>query len=306
MSDSDEPHDSLREAWIESLLACAARREDHDVRIADAMARIDPPTSSDSSANVFPAANTRRRAVRWGLLGLATTVLLMIYLAWGTNQTRAIAAVKRSRLAAAEPTARRYKMRLTRLTPGGTPQDVDADLFVKGNDRFTLRVPGPLFGTSLWLGNDGEEPWVVAPIGPIRKGRGLVLSHWLRQRGKLDTPYLHVSSLLTQMASGYRLRKVADETLTLTNGATEVCDHIIGEAELNEPSELPKRPDVIELWCDRSGVAMRLEARWSLAEDDFGLRTLAIAFEKNDPAIDDSWFTAEGHAGGNRPVIRVE
>ena len=310
MASPKEPREEWRDSWIESLLQSATKQEDHSRRIDRAMNQI---TESEDGAVASRAQSpwVRRSVLRWGIVAVAASILVVMYFALDSQQTRAIAAVKRSLGSAAEPIARSYKLQIAHRTPEGamrrsrapSTRQIDGDLFVKGIDRFALQLPGPVFGANLWLGNDGAEPWVVPPLGPVRKGQGLVLSQWLRAQGELDTPYLHVSSLLTRMAKGYRLRMLPDESVARSGGATEVCQHILAE---RESTGRPRWPDVIELWCDREGVAVLVEARWTLAEDEFGAQSMTVRLDDTKPSLDDSWFSAEGHHAADRPTIRVE
>jgi hypothetical protein len=66
-------------------------------------------------------------------------------------------------------------------------------------------------------------------------------------------------------------------------------------------------PETIDLWADHeSGMAMRLVARWKLAEGVAGRESIAITFRKEETSLSEAWFTAEGHYEGSRPTIRSD
>ena len=181
---------------------------------------------------------------------------------------------------------------------------MDFDLFVRGQECFALRHSGLLPATSFWFGKNASEEWVVPPVGPVRKGTDMVLSRWLRAQGELDTPYLHVTSLLTRMSSGYRLRSLPDEEVTSPNGVTEWCQHTRADLEAPDESNLP---DTIELWSSRdTAMAVRIVARWNVAEGESGTESVALAFESEKPLLAEDWFTAESHYEGRRIIMRVD
>jgi hypothetical protein len=304
MNDKEKTdYKQLRQDWIESLLVSATARQDHEDRIARAMRHIglESPASTQS---VAPGRN-ESHPVRWAAMGVAATLLLALFLVaqnFGTSRS-AMAAVERSLNVAAQRTARKYVLQLEYRTANGNKLQIDNELFVQGNERFALRHPGLLPGTSFWLGQDGSEAWVLPAFGPVRKGDNTVLSRWLRSRQALDTPYLHVTTLLTRMSRGYRLEKLADEEVAMPDGATAVCRHVRGKLKA---ADQPNLPDTVELWASReTGVAVRMVARWQLAAGEFGRQKLVLAFQHEEPSLADDWFTAEGHLDGRRPVMRV-
>jgi hypothetical protein len=215
-----------------------------------------------------------------------------------------MAAVQRSLNVAAELMTRRYQLQIRYRDAADEVGQIDVDLFVRGHDRFTLSHPGLLPGTSFWLGTDSSDEWVVPPVGPVRKGNDMVLSRWLRSREELDTPYLHVTSLLTRMSRGYRLASIPDQEIELPDGQTEICQVIQAELETADEANLP---DTIELWSSReTGMAMRIAARWNLAEGDVGKESVVLTFQADEPSLGDEWFTAEAHFEGRRAITRVD
>lgn len=305
MSNQDNPkRDELRQAWIDSLLVTATKQQDHSQRIAEAMSQIEsadeslPDGSTQQQARRFLA-----RFVGWPTFGIAATVLLAVLLTFraGGNQT-AMAAIQRSLDVAAQRLTRKYSLDVTYRSLLGKPGKVAAELYVQGNDRLAIRHPGLLPRSNFWLGRDGDQSWVVPAFGPVIKGDVSVLERYLRSHEQLDTPYLHVSTMLHQMKTkGFRLKMLADEEISMDDGRSFICRHIQATASKSQDPELPK---AIELWTSReTGMAVRLIARWDLAEGQAGRESVVMTFQQNEPDLSNAWFTAEGHYTGRRPVI---
>ena len=300
--DEKMPGDEFREAWVESLLTSVANPQDHTDRVARAMEQIhaEPDT-------LTWVALVRRRSLslRWGAVAVAASALLALFLLVDAGSSRtAMAAVTRSLNVASELMTRKYQLQVQYRDAADNVSQIDIDLFVRGHDRFTLSHPGLLPGTSFWLGTDSSEEWVVPPVGPVRKGNDMVLSRWLRSRGELDTPYLHVTSLLNRMSRGYRLASMPDQEIELPDGTTHLCQVIEAELETTDEANLP---ETIELWSSRdSGMAMQIIARWNLGEADVGKESVVVTFQGDEPSIGDEWFTAEAHFEGLRDIKRVD
>lgn len=301
MLNNNDPsqREQAREAWIEALLASAARPQDHSERIVRAMDEI---RSLEANS---PPDRSRTRWIPWVALALAASLFVGAF-TWFSQMTTptALAAVRRSIQVAARPETRKYTLTLTVRSATGPPEQIENELYVRGADRFALRRPGLLLGKSLWLGQDGEEAWVVPPVGPVRKGDALVLSRWLRSHRDLETPYLHVATLLKRMSDGYRLEELPDESIETPSGSVESCLHIRGTRKAVSDAN---RPSLIELWTNRdTGVAMRLIAHW----DEFGteprVASIEIVFRGDEPELQDNWFTAESHYRGRRVIVRVD
>jgi hypothetical protein len=304
---NDQEHskrDELRESWIDSLLTSATKPQDHSQRIARAMDRIE---ADQRTARPKPAKQFRSRRMLWSTMGVVAAVLLLAFQLFpnGGEQT-AIAAVQRSLDVAAERTIRHYWLEVNYQAAGGQTRTTRNDLYVEGNDRFALRYPALLPGTSLWLGQDGDEAWVLPAFGPVLKGDNTMLTRWLETRGQPATPYLHVTTVLNRMNSrGYRLKTVSnDESVAISDSASVACRHIRTERTATQE---PGFPETIDLWAGHeSGMAMRLVARWKSAEGVAGRESVVITFRKEETMLSEAWFTAESHYEGTRPTIRFD
>jgi hypothetical protein len=295
--------DELRDAWIESLLVTATRPQNHAERIARAMSQIE---SGPVGVHLADAGRKRRRFVSWMAIGATAAVFLASLLLVQDGGTQsAMAAIQRSLDVAAQRITRKYLLEVEYRPANGRPSKITNDLYVQGNDRFALRHPGLLPGTSFWVGRNGAESWVLPAIGPVLKGDNTVLSRWLRSHDELDTPYLHVTTVLARMMSrGFRLETLRDEEFAVPNGPPVECQHIRAHRKM---SDQPGLPETIELWASReSGMAVRLVARWTLAEGESGRESVVLTFQNEEPSLSGAWFSAEGHYAGRRPMMRFD
>ena len=296
--------DELRESWIESLLISATNPQDHSKRIAQALDRIE---ADHLTAPPKPAPQFRSRRMLWSTMGVVAALLLLALLLFPNGGARsAMAAVQRSLDVAAERTIRKYWLEVNYQAASGQTNTIRNDLYVEGNDRFALRHPGMLPGTSFWLGQDGDEAWVLPAFGPVLKGDNTILSKWLETRGQPAAAYLHVSTVLDRMMSrGYRLETASSkESVDISNSVSVTCLHIRAE---RTAAQEPGLPETIDLWASHeTGMAIRLVARWKLAEGVAGRESVVITFRNQEDTLSDAWFTAEGHYEGKRPTMRFD
>jgi hypothetical protein len=300
--DEESKQHPFRDFWIESLLTSAVTPQDYAAHVARAMKRINEPEAT----HVAEVARTPRKSLRWGAIAIAASVLLALSFVLDSDGTsaKAMAAVQRSLYVAADQMTRKYLLQVQYRIPNGYEPQIDYELYVQGHNRFVLRHPGLLPGNSFWLGKNETDEWVVPPIGPVRIGSDMVLSRWLASHQQLDTPYLHVTTLLTRMSQGYRLEKLSDEEVALPEGTKVACQHI--RAELEVTDEL-NPPDTIELWVSReSGMAIRIVVRWSLADGQAGRESIALTFQSDEPTLSDEWFAPEAHYQGSRVIMRID
>ncbi len=296
--------DEFREVWIESLLVSAANPQEHTDRVARAMEQIGKDSDAPHSVD---AVREQARSLRWWTLAIAASFLLVLLFLVDSGGTsgKAVAAVERSLNAAAELMTRKYLLQVEYRPAFGGARTIDHQLYVQGKDRFALQHPGLLPGTSFWLGHAGVDSWVVPAIGPVLKGDDTFLSRWIRSREELNTPFLHITTLLTRMMSrGYQLETLSDEEIVMPDGLAVECQHIRAQRmSANEPDG----PDIIDLWASlESGMAMRLIARWELAEDEIGRESVVLTFQHDEPLLGEEWFTAEAHYEGQRTILRAD
>ena len=306
MNNEHTSHDRNREALIDALLTAAYVDERMAVtkRVDQVMQQIELKRSAPRRPAYEPTRVTGRIWNRWVSMAIAASLLgaMFIGLQYFDPAQQALAAIEQSLVAAAEQVARKYIIPVT-LKDGRKVREIENDLYVEGNDRFALRHPALLPGADLWLGKNGGTTWVVPAIGPVLTGNDLALSRWLSSQEQFSTPYLHVTTVLDRMSRGYRLQKLGESTIRSVAGNDVVCRHVVGELKSEANQELPT---TIELWSDaESGMAIRIEARWSLSASESGREKVVIEFA-DQPDLPDNWFEAEGHYSGSRSKITLD
>jgi len=299
--------DGLRESYIDALLSVAYDQDHGSLanRIEQVMQRIEQEkrVASDRSSNAAPIA-TRKTWNRWISIAIAASLLVAMSFALQSVSPiqPALAAIEKSIAAAAEQIARKYLVTVT-YRSGEQSYEIENDLYVKGHNRFALRHPAVVPGADLWLGKNGDATWVVPAIGPVLTGNDLALSRWLSAQEQMSTPYLHVTTVLDRMSRGYQLRELEESTIRSSDGTHVDCRHVVGERKGDANTSLPA---TIELWSDKaSGVAIRVEASWSLAASESGRQKVVIEFV-GQPELPDNWFEAEGHYSGSRGKITFD
>lgn len=304
------PGDPLRDALLDALLHAALNRDPDSLQrqVQKAMLQIGNPVP------VVPAAVDRkegagrpvgRRWSRWVSMGLAAGILAVLFAGnqFFDSSRVAMAAVQKSLAAAKQPVARQYRIVVTCRGADGHRFEVHNDLYVDGPDRFALRHPGLLPGTSLWLGRSGDRAWVVPAFGPVLEGDSLGLDRWAASHGDLKTPYLHLTAMLERMERGYRLKEGPREVVRRPDGTAVTCRHISGKLRLLAGRSLPAE---IGLWAEESsGMAERLTAVWRPGSNPAGREELQMEFV-GTPELTDEWFLASGHSGGSRRTVRFE
>ncbi|MEM6776447.1 MAG: hypothetical protein AAF670_02250 [Planctomycetota bacterium] len=259
--------------------------------------------TAPSAKTASRAANATRRFVEWGTIGVAATVLLAFGILQFVEGPTALASVQRSLKAAAEMTTRKYLLQVEIQPPFGPAFTREHELYVQGKDRFALRLTGLFQRRKTWLGQDGQDYWVVPPSGSVLTGTDPSLhSRWVRSTGKeLDRegevneiPLTHVTTMLQRMSEGYDLAVLDDKRTEIANGDVIQCQRILATRAAGGTAS--DRPDTIELWASReTGIPIRIQARWNLAVGAVGKKSAVLSFQREESSIADEWFSADGH-----------
>ncbi len=308
MNKDHSQREELRDSMMDSLLQSAFETgtTGNETRIESVMERIDREQPTRATV---PASRNRQQSPRrwkqWMSWAVAASVLITLIVVVQTTGSSgvAMAAVERSLAVAKEFVARQYRVTVSLRSPDQKTADIESDLYVQGSDRFALRHPALLPGTSFWLGTDGKEAWLVPAIGPVRVGDETGLGRWFSQRESLSTPYLHVETILARMKRGYQLQELPDESIEVPGGKPIVCKHVVGTLRWNRAE---KAPDKIELWSDsQTGVAIRLDATWNEPSGALGHEKISLVLV-DEPELSNDWFTATGHSPPNRRILRFD
>ena len=289
------------DALLDALFGNSKRRSES--LVSGGLMRLrDTATDSDDSyemsdrrRNGFKA---RSRILIWGFAVAALTLIAVTVRVFDTSQT-AIAAVDASIAQSLREIGRSYAVTTRfRLTEIKTVER-NADLFVKGGNRFAIRGESLLVARPVWFGSDRGKAWVVPPRGAVLEGDTENLMHWVIGQKDIATPYLHLSTMLKRLRDFYALKSLPDQWVKIGNENVR-CRHILGKLE-SEGSV--HHPDVIELWSEtESGFAVRLIARWHLSKWEVGRESLQIQFQE-PVELHDYFFTPDAHGGKNRPRI---
>ena len=238
---------------------------------------------------------------QWIVLATAATVLIAVMLPVFDTSRSAMAAVNRSLQQALNDVGRRYELKTRiRIAPDNVIVN-EADLYVKGGNRFAIRVIGPLKARplNLWIGNSFDRAWVVPPIGPVLLGNRRSLADWVSQRNDIATPYLHISSIIERMQNEVELEVLPDTQLQLVGHDFE-CQHIVATMPNTTHPQAPSR---IELWSEKStGIAIKLIVDWKIGENQLGRERLSVVFAEKI-SLEDSFFTPAEHGGRERSKI---
>lgn len=172
------------------------------------------PPSAGASRGPSPA-DTPSARLTWALwssplLAVAAAVLLAAWVILGTTQPddrlTAAQAVQQALSNSLEPVVREYLVQRTVRRPLGGQKVLEASLFVQGNDRLLIRQRSNLPPGAIWrICQNGDEAWLVPPAGPVLVGRADLVESLLSEKIDLDTPYLHVTTILQRLKDRYEL-----------------------------------------------------------------------------------------------------
>ncbi|MEM7560280.1 MAG: hypothetical protein AAF394_14265 [Planctomycetota bacterium] len=282
--------DAILDAYFEN---CVTRSQE---LVTDGLRRI--KALEQAPEKQVPKEVSRKRVWnRLMLVPLATAAILLLTLML-PNQTSkpAMAAVSLSIQRALEDIGRKYSLTCLLKSSSGNEMYRNANLYVKGGDRFAIETESLLGFGPLWLGSSEGKAWVVPPIGPVLEGDQENLLSWVDQSDEVSTPYLHISTILYRIQDSYALT-VKPETILWANTKEYECQYIVGSRKDISDEQLPKR---IELWVDaRSGIAVRVKMNWGLAPGESGRESLTVEYV-DEVALDDTFFLPESHGGSSR------
>ena len=292
-----------------------SQAQQNSARVDRALAALDgSPGAADADVSGLPETipfkrqppTSRRRWVT-GLLSAAALLLAAFFLWTNPQAPTAEAAVLEASRIAEQPTDRQYRV----IARGGDLQtklplpmavETQAMLYVRG-DRFAIRFRNPL-GAIVWSGCQGDECWLVPPIGPVLTGERLETlgQRLLGRDADADQPderlpVLHLSRILQRMPEHYELDWLPDEP---SGPGGPICRRIAGRRRVD--SEL--WPERIDLWIAiGSAVVERALLTWQAA-DDRVIGSLDVQLVGREPQPDD-FYTHAAHHAGDRPVLQL-
>ncbi len=200
-----------------------------------------------------PCARRHRRWVSYVLAGCFLLSALIWYQQRGPGN-RAYAAIEKC--LSISPKLREYRLTTHRFGSNGQAHATSMQLYLDDRDRFVLSHPSLLRLGTTWIGGDATHRWIVPPLGPVLVGGEEVVGHWLTRKS-VNSPFLHIHSILSRVKRSYRLKWQGE--VTIDNPFAEKCQHV--KATLLVPRS--QLPETIDLWFDESsGFAVRMRLAW--------------------------------------------
>ena len=285
---------------FERLVETARCESSPDVDVtASVMDRLSV-SASDGPAQKL-GNRVRRNVVRWSVV--ASIFAAAVWIGWfaRTESNQALAAIQQARHTLAMPSDRTYTITVEGQSPRGLTHERQATLFARGTDHFVFKIAGP-FGTDILAGSDGNESWLIPPVGPVLIGSdSLLIDRWLSQE-RVPIPLLSLDETLHRLESRYNLSVVSDEIgSTADIGHRSTMTDSIRVIGRRRPEEA-MIPDTVELWSNRtSGILQRLELRWSDAEPRPGPQSITVVLKSEEQLAAD-FFIHTRHHPPEKPV----
>lgn len=251
---------------------------------------------------VVPYPTGARRPHMIPLIAAAAAMLLVsiVWFSVGENNT-AYAAVQRALDNALADVDREYRVRAELQGPLEIRRDVEATLYVRGAEKFAVRHPGLLRKREIWAGSNGQQGWLVPPIGPVLVNEDQdLIKKWLQEK-VVSTPFLQITSILERMADKYDLEKLPAEKLPDLEGTdADIKWQRIRGTTKDRKTDGPK---TIELWSHpRTGAAQRLILDWQGTPGKANVNQITLDLI-GQPKLADDWYEHSGHHQG-RMVIQ--
>lgn len=285
---------------FEHLAESARCESPPDVDVTAAV--MDRLSASTSDAPTQKLSNhLRRNVVRWTVV--ASISAAVVWIGWfaRTESNQALAAIQQARHTLAKPTDRTYTITVEGQSPLGLTHERQATLCARGADHFVFKIAGP-FGTDILAGSDGNESWLIPPVGPVLVGTdSLLIDRWLSQE-RVPIPLLSLDETLQRLESRYNLSVVNDEAGSAADHEQRSTKtdsiHVVGRRRPKEAMI----PDTVELWSNRtSGVLQRLKLRWSDAVSRPGPRTITVVL-RSEEQLGTDFFSHVRHHRLDKPV----
>lgn len=313
--------------WVHGLLleSQQSQRESQAERIQRAMRAL-PEHPGESPAELLPnphvavvskssgPARTHKPPSKWSRWVIVAAVLLCVGMLWqiGGGVTPAQAAVEQALQVAAEIRDRQFRV-IAELQPSeGDLQHIESQLFVRGPNEFVLNHPGLLPGARLWIGTDGQVIWMVPQIGPVMVSReNGPLKDWLNQF-HVSTPYLQLTTVLTNLRERYTVQELPAENLSSTTleSTEQRFRRIHGTCRVsltNSGSSIAKLlPSDIDLWVHpNTGEVRRLVLNWPALPSGVPRAVQRVTFDlvdMNPQPVD--WYQHQSHHHPDRRIVR--
>ncbi len=303
---SDQQRASIDDRFVEALLQEAYLSErdasSEEERVKRLMQALDGSEVLRPTDELAKPNHVRVRHRRWVSYVLAGCFLLFAFI-WYQQRgpgNRAYAAIEKC--LSISPKLREYRLTTHRIGSNGQAHATSMQLYFDDRDRFVLSHPSLLRLGTTWIGGDATHRWIVPPLGPVLVGGEEIVGHWLTRKS-VNSPFLHIHSILSRVKRSYRLEWQGE--VTIDNPFAEKCQHV--KATLLVPRS--QLPETIDLWFDESsGFAVRLRLAWERkigSEDDTSQRTEWHFEYAGEPTLQENWFEYQGHVHRERRVRTI-
>ncbi len=238
---SDQQRASIDDRFVEALLQEAYLSErdasSEEERVKRLMQALDGSEVLRPTDELAKPNHVRVRHRRWVSYVLAGCFLLFAFI-WYQQRgpgNRAYAAIEKC--LSISPKLREYRLTTHRIGSNGQAHATSMQLYFDDRDRFVLSHPSLLRLGTTWIGGDATHRWIVPPLGPVLVGGEEIVGHWLTRKS-VNSPFLHIHSILSRVKRSYRLEWQGE--VTIDNPFAEKCQHV--KATLLVPrSQLLKR-----------------------------------------------------------------
>ncbi|MCD0459226.1 hypothetical protein [Roseiconus lacunae] len=259
---------------------------------------VELPSANSKGARLLSRRNVAR-------LTLAAVVMLIVGVAvsLSVGGNTAYATVMRA-MRNVYPT-RQYHVQMINRWPVVGDRNVAAMLYISRDGEFCLQHPGWLPGGEMWLGGDETSRWLVPRMGPVIVGDQLMVGSVLQPQG-LNSPLLHMQTLLTRFSESYSLELADDERIVRTDDTASkvLCHHVVGTIiHRDDNTSAVPLPVQIDLWANfETGVAERIILRWSDDAGNYMPRRWQIDLV-GYPDLSSEWFQHTAHSRPGQIVL---
>ncbi|MBX9652788.1 hypothetical protein K2Y11_04135 [bacterium] len=264
----------------------------------DVLYQLDRPVSSRKQLATKVVSAGRRWLISSLSIAAGLAAVVSLWFVTEANTPSALAAVEQARIEARRPIDRHYQIKLDLPAI----KSLDADLYLRGDDRLALHLAGPL-DVSAWLGINGDEAWFVPRIGPAIVTKDVDrMQERLEDLASMPIPMLNITRVLDTIERDYELTLASDHSAQeFVDG--QVLQHV---RAVKRSGFRPLLPERIEFWSQPdSGVIVRMTLVWTELVDKLAVRRVEFLLADQKTQETDL-YEHSGHHAPEFPVLRLD
>lgn len=273
------------------------KRAGDQTLLSNVLQQLDQPVASRRQLASTMVSAGRRWLISSLSLAAGLAVVVSLWFVTEANTPSARAAVEQARTEARRPIDRHYQIKLDLPAI----KSLDADLYLRGDDRLALHLAGPL-DVSAWLGINGDEAWFVPRIGPAIVTKDVDrMQERLEDLASMPIPMLNITRVLDTIERDYELSLASDLPTEQFDG--QVLQHV---RAVKRSGFRPLLPERIEFWSQPdSGVIVRMTLVWTEIVDKLAVRRVEFLLvdQKNQKT---DLYEHSGHHAPEFPVLRLD